>query len=125
MTASRPEPEITPAEPAAGGVDDLAPAPVDAPGEDVSAVLARATRRVRIRRATRWALAGLNLLLGIAGIVLPVVQAWFHFLVAAALLAPDWPFARRVTLRVLRRVPKLRRRLPRSIRDLSRRDERR
>jgi uncharacterized membrane protein YbaN (DUF454 family) len=73
-------------------------------------------------RITRWSLAGVNLVLGVLGIALPVLQAWLHFLIAAALMAPDWPLARRLTLRLFRKLPRLRRRLPRSIRGLTRPD---
>jgi uncharacterized membrane protein YbaN (DUF454 family) len=62
------------------------------------------------------------LLLGIAGVVLPILQGVVFLLMAGILLAPDFPPARRAVVKSFRRWPKVRRKVPRKFRDLARRD---
>lgn len=89
---------------------------------DIPTAIANVRRRKVMGRALRWTLVGVNLVLGIAGLVLPGLQGILHLVIGAALLAPDIPAARRLTLRLFRKWPWVRRRLPRAIRDLTRRD---
>lgn len=63
----------------------------------------RAVFRV-IRHVLGWGL----LVLGIAGLVLPVLQGWLFIALAALLLAPDVPFFARLLGWVENRFPALR-----------------
>ncbi len=63
----------------------------------------RAVGRV-LRHVMGWGL----LVLGVAGLVLPVLQGWLFIAVGALLLAPDVPFFSRLVERVERRIPALR-----------------
>jgi len=89
---------------------------------EVASQIAGAQRRRRMGRALRWTLVVVNLVLGVAGLVLPGLMGVLHLMIAVALLAPDVPAARRFTLGVFRKWPRVRRRVPRSIRDLTRRE---
>ncbi len=57
-----------------------------------------------VRHVIGWSL----LVLGIAGLVLPVLQGWLFIALAALLLAPDVPFFARVLDWIERRFPALR-----------------
>ena len=61
-----------------------------------------AFRRV-LRHAFGWGL----LVLGVAGLVLPVLQGWLFIALGALLLAPDMPFFSRLLDRIERRIPAL------------------
>jgi uncharacterized protein len=57
-----------------------------------------------LRNALGWA----TLALGVAGLVLPVLQGWLLIALGALLLAPDVPFFAKVLDRIERRFPALR-----------------
>lgn len=89
---------------------------------EVSERIGRASRRRRMGRTLRWVLAVVNLVLGLAGLALPFLQGVLHLVIGAALLAPDFPPARRLTLALFRKWPWIRRKLPQAIRDLPRKE---
>jgi uncharacterized membrane protein YbaN (DUF454 family) len=64
--------------------------------------------RKAIGRAARHILGWGLLALGIAGLVLPVLQGWLFIALGAILLAPDVPFFARVLARIEERFPALR-----------------
>jgi len=57
-----------------------------------------------VRHTFGWAL----LVLGIAGLVLPVLQGWLFIALAALILAPDVPAFARLTTWIEKRFPALR-----------------
>ena len=59
------------------------------------------------------------LLLGIVGLVIPVMPQLLFFAMAMLLAAPDFPPARRLLTWAFRRWPKLRRSVPRKMRNLA------
>ncbi|HVN31658.1 MAG TPA: PGPGW domain-containing protein [Thermoanaerobaculaceae bacterium] len=61
-----------------------------------------------LRRLVRHALGWALLVLGIAGLVLPVLQGWLFIALAALLLAPDVPAFARLTNWIEKRFPALR-----------------
>lgn len=75
-------------------------------------------------RVLRLSAATVLVALGIVGLVLPVLQGVLTLLVAAALLSPDVPPARRLLLSGMRRWPEARRKLPSWVRRLMRRHRR-
>ncbi len=80
-------------------------------------------RRPRwLTRPVRIAIGVILVLVGLAGLVLPVIQGVLTLCVAALLLAPEFPPARRLVASAFRRWPNVRRRIPRRIRDLAKRD---
>ena len=56
----------------------------------------------------RHVLGWLSLLVGLAGLVLPILQGWFFIALGAVLLAPDVPFFARLVAWIERRFPRLR-----------------
>ena len=62
----------------------------------------RATRRI-----LRMILGVLSLLIGVAGLFLPILQGWLFLGIGALLLSPDVPPLRRLTRYVERRFPKV------------------
>lgn len=74
------------------------------------------------RRWLRWGAAVVFGVLGVLGLFLPFLQGILFLVIAVALAAPDLPVARRLLVAALRRWPKVRRRLPGSVRRLSRPD---
>ena len=62
----------------------------------------------------------MNLVLGVAGLGLPFLQGILHLLVAAMLMAPDFRPARKLSLGMYRRWPRVRRLIPKWLRRLSR-----
>lgn len=74
------------------------------------------------RRWLRWGAAVVFAVLGVLGLFLPFLQGILFLVIAVALAAPDLPVARRLLVKALRRWPKVRRRLPDSVRRLSRPD---
>jgi uncharacterized membrane protein YbaN (DUF454 family) len=68
-------------------------------------------------RWKRLSLAALFFVLGVIGVITPVMPQTFFFLVAVLLVAPDFPPARRLGTAIFRRWPKLRRLVPRRFRD--------
>jgi uncharacterized membrane protein YbaN (DUF454 family) len=64
--------------------------------------------RRAIGRAVRHTFGWGLFALGIAGLVLPVLQGWLFIALAAILLAPDVPFFARVLARIEERFPALR-----------------
>ena len=61
-----------------------------------------------MNRVLRHALGWLSLLVGLAGLVLPILQGWFFIAVGAVLLAPDVPIFARLVAWIERRFPHLR-----------------
>ncbi len=59
-------------------------------------------------RVVRHVLGWGSLALGVAGLVLPVIQGWLFIALGALLLAPDVPFFARLLDRIERRIPALR-----------------
>ncbi len=53
----------------------------------------------------RLVLAFLSTVIGIAGLVLPLLPGWLFFGVAAMLLFPDTPLARKILMRIEQRFP--------------------
>lgn len=51
------------------------------------------------------------LLLGIAGLVLPVLQGWLFIIMGMLVLAPEVPFIDRLLKRLLHRFPRLEKKL--------------
>jgi uncharacterized membrane protein YbaN (DUF454 family) len=56
----------------------------------------------------RHVLGWLSLLVGLAGLVLPILQGWFFIALGALLLAPDMPVFARLLAWIERRFPGLR-----------------
>ena len=92
------------------------------PADGQGARLSGARRKAGWRKLVRWVLAGINLVLAVVGAFLPVIQGALHFVIAVALLAPDVPAARRLTLWLYRKLPRVRRTLPRTVRNLTRKE---
>ncbi len=63
--------------------------------------------RIALRRVLRHGLGWGLLLLGVAGLVLPVLQGWLLIALGALLLSPDIPVFARGLAWVERRVPRL------------------
>jgi uncharacterized membrane protein YbaN (DUF454 family) len=61
-----------------------------------------------VRRAVRHILGWGLLILGIAGLVLPLLQGWLFIALAALLLAPDVPIFARLLSWIENRFPALR-----------------
>jgi uncharacterized membrane protein YbaN (DUF454 family) len=79
--------------------------------------MTRALRRF-VRHALGWGL----LVLGIAGLVLPVLQGWLFITIAALLLAPDVPAFARLSAWIEKRFPALRHAIRRMRMRLGRRE---
>lgn len=61
-----------------------------------------------MNRVLRHVLGWLCLLVGLAGLVLPILQGWFFIALGAVLLAPDVLFFARLLTWIERRFPVLR-----------------
>lgn len=59
-----------------------------------------------MKKIIRLALAGISILIGIAGLVLPVLPGLLFFGVALLLLFPDAPLARKVLGKIEQRWPR-------------------
>lgn len=70
----------------------------------------------------RHLLGWLLLVVGVAGLVLPILQGWLFIALGALLLAPDVPFFARLSAWIERRVPALAAPLRRWRRKLGHRD---
>jgi len=57
----------------------------------------------------RLFLAGISIIIGIAGLLLPVLPGWLFFGVALLLLFPNAPFARKVLTKIEHRWPRTQR----------------
>src|SRR2546425_12904050 len=73
----------------------------------------------RIGRGARIALGIGFFILGVIGLMVPVMPQTIFFVTSAMLFAPDFPPARRFVIWALRKWPKLRRKIPRKYRYLS------
>lgn len=62
--------------------------------------------RIRIKRLVRTALGCLLLLLGLAGLVLPVLQGWLFIAMGVIVLSRDVPIFERMEHRITTRYPK-------------------
>ncbi len=58
-------------------------------------------------RPLRIILAVLSLLVGVAGVFLPILQAWFFFGIGLVLLAPDIPMFQKWIGKIEQRYPRL------------------
>jgi uncharacterized membrane protein YbaN (DUF454 family) len=76
-------------------------------------------RRPRIGRLARLALGVAFFLLGVIGLLVPVMPQTIFFVIAAMLVAPEFPPARRFVMWAFRKWPALRRKIPRRYRHLS------
>lgn len=74
-------------------------------------------RRRRMPRWKRLSLAAGFFVLGVIGVITPVMPQTLFFLIALLLVGPDIPPARRAMTAILRRWPKLRKLVPRRLRD--------
>lgn len=100
---------------------DPAPAPA-APDVDVVRALALGRRRTRLGRIARWA-AAVALVLVATGLgLVPGVPGYPLFVIALLLVAADFPPARRLAVRIQRKLPIVRRALPQKLRKLARRE---
>lgn len=79
----------------------------------IAGALAAGRRRSRVARFLRWAAVVPLLVLWIVGWLTPVVPGFPFLLVALFLMAPDFPPAHRFAAWLQRRLPKLRRTIPR------------
>ena len=57
----------------------------------------------------RLILAAISIVLGIAGLLLPVLPGWLFFGIALLLLFPNTPFAQRMFTKIENRFPSMRR----------------
>ena len=78
-------------------------------------------RRRRMPRWKRLSIAGGFFVLGVIGVVTPIMPQTIFFVVAVLLVGPDIPPMRRAGTAILRRWPRLRRLVPRKIRDEAKR----
>jgi hypothetical protein len=78
----------------------------------VSARLTAGRKRTRLSRLARWALVLPLLVLWIVFWILPGVPGIQFLIVALFLMAPDFPAARRLATWFQRKLPKIRRRIP-------------
>jgi len=75
--------------------------------------------RTGVRRISRHVLGWGSLAVGVAGLVLPVVQGWFLIALGSLLLSPDVPLFARLLSRIERHLPFLRPHLDRARRRLA------
>jgi uncharacterized membrane protein YbaN (DUF454 family) len=68
-------------------------------------------------RWKRLSIAAGFFVLGVIGVITPVMPQTLFFLIAVLLVGPDIPPARRAVMGILRRWPKLRKLVPRWLRD--------
>lgn len=59
--------------------------------------------------AIRLTLAAISIIVGIAGLLLPILPGWLFFGIAALLLFPEAPLAQRVLEKIENRFPSTRR----------------
>ena len=76
-----------------------------------------------MRRWLRLTLAVVFFLLGVVGLLVPLMPQVLFFAISAILVAPDFPPARRLVKWFFSRWPKLLRALPRGLRALVSQDE--
>ncbi len=62
-----------------------------------------------MKLAIRLALAVISIIIGIAGLLLPILPGWLFFGIAALLLFPDAPLAQRTLKKIEDRFPSSRR----------------
>jgi len=62
-----------------------------------------------VKLAIRLALAVISIIIGIAGLLLPILPGWLFFGIAALLLFPDAPLAQRTLKKIEDRFPSSRR----------------
>lgn len=78
-------------------------------------------RRRRMPRWKRLSIAAGFFVLGVIGVITPVMPQTVFFLVALLLVGPDIPPVRRAGTAILRKWPRLRRLIPRRLRDEAKR----
>jgi hypothetical protein len=99
--------------------------PVDVRSEEhVSAELASVWRRLRLAQVARWTGALLCLLAAPLMVFVPGVPGPPFVVLALLLVAPDLAVARRLAVRMQRKVPFVRRFLPRRLRNLTKKERR-
>ena len=96
-------------------VSEARPAESAEPGGllGIAGALAAGRRRSRLARFLRWAAVVPLLVLWIVGWLTPVVPGFPFLLVALFLMAPDFPPAHRFAAWLQRKLPRLRRTIPR------------
>lgn len=62
-----------------------------------------------MRKIARLALAATSIVIGIAGLLLPILPGWLFFGIALLLLFPDAPLARKVLAKIEPRWPRVHR----------------
>ncbi|RJR52431.1 MAG: DUF2892 domain-containing protein [Desulfobacteraceae bacterium] len=67
----------------------------------------RATRVKNLSRNLRIALGILSLVVGIAGLILPILQGWLFLGIGLVLLSRDVPFIKRASDKLEQRFPQL------------------
>jgi hypothetical protein len=100
--------------------DDAVPGPVRN-DESVSRILLEGRRQPLVVRFTRWAIAVLLVLVGMSMVVVPGIPGPPFFLLALLLVASDFAPARRLAVKLQRKIPFARRALPKKLRKLGRR----
>ena len=90
--------------------------------ESFSLVLAAGRRRSRVVKILRWAAAVVLVLVGMSMVVVPGIPGPPFFLLALLLVASDFAPARRLAVKMQRKVPIARRWLPKALRKLGRKD---
>lgn len=70
------------------------------------------------KRLLRLIFGWFFLVLGLLGLVLPILQGWLFIAIATILLAPDVPFFRRILNYVQKRFPKIARKADKITDDL-------
>jgi uncharacterized membrane protein YbaN (DUF454 family) len=59
----------------------------------------------RVLRIVRFTIVAICLLLGIAGLILPILPGWIFFALAAVILFPEAAFARKLMDKISARSP--------------------
>lgn len=85
---------------------------------DLTAGAAGSAPHRPMRRWLRLTLAVVFFLLGVAGVLVPLMPQLLFFAISAILVAPDFPPARRLVTWIFSRWPKLQRVVPRRFRAL-------
>jgi len=99
--------------------DDAVPPPTPSE-ESVSRILLEGRRQPLAVRITRWAAAVVLVLVGMSMVVVPGIPGPPFFLAALLLVASDFAPARRLAVKMQRRIPVARRLIPRALRKIAR-----
>jgi hypothetical protein len=100
------------------------PQPSPRDDESVSRILLAGRRLPLVVRVARWTAAVLLVLVGMSMVVVPGIPGPPFFLAALLLVAADFAPARRLAVKMQRKIPPFRRIFPRALRRLARKDRR-